>query len=325
MRESPPVFIVGCPRSGTALLRDLIRAHPAFEIPGESHFIPALARGWPDPLSERTARRLAKRILALRWVRAWRLELAPSDFVDCRTYADLVTRLYRACASRAGKPRWGDKTPEYVLDIPLLRQVFPGCRVLHIYRDGRDVWRSWRTVAVGPANACAAAVRWVRFVTAGVAAVHDDPAGGLNVRYEALLTEPEATLREVCRILGEPFHDGMQHPAPPPPGAIRDRPGRIVPTNTGRWRTGLPTEEQRLFEAVAGPTLAALGYDVDAEPVTLGRLSRGGWRIHDAVQWVGRRVVVDGRLEIQPHLASLVLPWARVRASLGLGRRPPSA
>ena len=73
MSGGGPFFIVGSPRSGTGLLRDLVRAHPAIEIPSESHFIPAFFHGYRDPLSERTARTLARRILALRWVRAWRL------------------------------------------------------------------------------------------------------------------------------------------------------------------------------------------------------------------------------------------------------------
>ena len=54
----------------------------AIEIPSESHFIPAFFHGYRDPLSERTARTLARRILALRRVRLWRLDLAPSDFAS---------------------------------------------------------------------------------------------------------------------------------------------------------------------------------------------------------------------------------------------------
>ena len=65
MSDGRPFFIVGSPRSGTGLLRDLVRAHPAIEIPSESHFIPVLFRGYCDPLSGRTASTLARRILAL--------------------------------------------------------------------------------------------------------------------------------------------------------------------------------------------------------------------------------------------------------------------
>jgi hypothetical protein len=132
MRASGPFFIVGSSRSGTGLLRDLIRAHPAIDVPRESHFIPPFFHGYRDPLSERTVRTLARRILALRWVRLWRLDLTPSDFQGCRTYAELVGRMYAAHAARSAKVRWGDKTPQYVLEIPALRALFPDCRILHI-------------------------------------------------------------------------------------------------------------------------------------------------------------------------------------------------
>jgi Sulfotransferase family len=64
-----PIFIVGCPRSGTNLLRDLLRSHPRLAFPGESHFIPEFYKGYGDPKNEREARRLGARILRVNWVR----------------------------------------------------------------------------------------------------------------------------------------------------------------------------------------------------------------------------------------------------------------
>jgi hypothetical protein len=44
----------------------------------------------------------------------------------------------------------GDKTPNYVLEIPTLLEIFPRAKVIHIYRDGRDVALSWRAIPLGP-------------------------------------------------------------------------------------------------------------------------------------------------------------------------------
>ncbi len=44
MSDGPPVFVVGCPRSGTTLLRLMLDAHPSLAIPPESHFIPGVYR-----------------------------------------------------------------------------------------------------------------------------------------------------------------------------------------------------------------------------------------------------------------------------------------
>ena len=108
--ERGPFFIVGSPRSGTGLLRDLVRAHPAIEIPSESHFIPALFHGYRDPLSERTARTLARRILALRWVRAWHLttSLRPTSRAAARmrsSSSGCTSRTPRARPRCAGETR----------------------------------------------------------------------------------------------------------------------------------------------------------------------------------------------------------------------------
>jgi hypothetical protein len=47
-----PIFIVGCPRSGTTLWRDLLRSHPRLTFPAEFHFIPELYRVYGDPSRE---------------------------------------------------------------------------------------------------------------------------------------------------------------------------------------------------------------------------------------------------------------------------------
>jgi len=38
--SNPCVFIVGCPRSGTTLLRRIVSAHPQIVITPEAHWIP---------------------------------------------------------------------------------------------------------------------------------------------------------------------------------------------------------------------------------------------------------------------------------------------
>lgn len=64
MTESP-IFIVGCPRSGKTLLRNLLRSHRNIAIPPESHFIPKFYKAFGNPSNEREAYQLANRILSL--------------------------------------------------------------------------------------------------------------------------------------------------------------------------------------------------------------------------------------------------------------------
>jgi hypothetical protein len=295
-----PIFVVGCSRSGTGLLRDLLRSHPSITFPLESHFIPGFYRGFGDPRTDREARALAARILRLGWVRRWDLRLDPSSLAHCRSYRELIAALYEELARREGKPRWGDKTPHYVADIPLLLELFPAARIIHIYRDGRDVALSWMATHFGPANLYTAAKAWKRLVTTG-RRDGGQSSSYLEVRYEALLSDPEETMRRVCDFTGEDFTDAVLRPSRLPRFPHRPILGRrprralsseteIVARNAGRWRREMTPRDRSLFEGVAGDLLAQLGYETEGATRSLSRGRRLACRAHAAGRITARRL-----------------------------------
>jgi len=291
--SNAPIFIVGCPRSGTTLLRDLLRSHPRLTFPPESHFIPSFDHGYGDPASVGEARQLAARILALRWVWRWRLPLTPDDFVDDRSFRAMLVRLYDAWARKEGKARWGDKTPHYVRAVPVLLRLFPEARVIHTIRDGRDVALSWLASRLEPRNLFTAAGAWRDFVSDGRAAGRAAPPGAyLEVRYERLITHLEPVMREVCAFIEEPFDAAVLRPnrlGPLPPAGAR-RPTRVsetdvVDANHGKWRTMMSRRDRALFETVAGDLLADLGYEVEGMTRRISAAERAWWRGHHALLW----------------------------------------
>lgn len=72
----------------------------------------------------------------------------------------------------------------------------------------------------------------------------------IEVRYERLVAEPEAVLRELCEFLDLPFEAGM----------LRAREGAQDPGRVGRWREDLSEYELTRFERFAGAALDDLGY-----------------------------------------------------------------
>lgn len=256
------MFIVGCPRSGTALLRDLLRAHPRLAFPGESHFIPAFWRAYGDPRTSREARALAARILRLRWVRAWELERDPASFAHHRTFAGLVDDLYSTYAVREGAPRWGDKTPQHALCMPLLLEVFPRAQFVHIVRDARDAARSLVRLDFGPRNLYAAGRYWRRLVTTARSDGRRlGPARYEEVRYESLVADPEAVVRDVLRFLGEDAAAGLRLPA-------------VDAARASSWRSEMPERDRHVVEAAAGGVLAELGYPTAAPAPALSNPRR---------------------------------------------------
>jgi hypothetical protein len=75
----------------------------------------------------------------------------------------------------------------------------------------------------------------------------------LEVRYEDLIADPEATLRRVCDFIELDFDPAMVDP--PDRSAIETA---LAPV--GGWRERLEPEQLEAFEEVAGPMLDELGY-----------------------------------------------------------------
>jgi hypothetical protein len=271
-----PVFVVGCSRSGTTLLRLMLNSHPSLAIPDESHFIIDVHRSAAARRDPATA--LGKALSHRRFARwgldpalVWRLaEQAPP-----RCYAEAMTVIFAAYAQREGKPRWGDKSPPYAAHLPLLAELFPLARFVHVIRDGREVAASLAAHRWAPTTPIACASYWrAQAGAAREAGWKLGPGRYLEVRLERLIAEPDATLRRVCEFIGEPFDRKMldyrgraqesvwsgdvdhRHLHDPPTPALRD------------WRAGLGAGTQRAVQAAAQPLLAELGY-AELEPATL--------------------------------------------------------
>jgi hypothetical protein len=318
---SGPVFIVGCPRSGTTLLRDLLCSHPRITIPPESHFIPLFERAFGDPGSDEAAWRLARHILATPRVAAWEITAGREDFAGLRSFSQVTRRVFELWAAKQGKPRWGDKTPHYVRDIPLLLHLFPDSRVIHIIRDGRDVALSWLRTRLEPRNLYMAARLWREMVERGRQDGARLGAGAyLELRYEALLAEPEASMRSVCAFLGEAFDPAVLRPTRLESDRRRFEGRRqvfaksIIADNTGKWASAMSSRERARFESVAGALLAELGYPVEGLGRRLSRVEELFWEVDHGCRHVAG---IFRRLrKARERRAAAAIVWAKFHSLL---------
>jgi len=157
-----PVFLVGCARTGSTLLRHVLNRSPEVAIAPETHF---MRRADRLRLSERLAaartpgglRTLVDTLYTVDhhsrtgyW--AWlRRSIDPDEFADRLATTDRSARaLFRLCIdlyverSSAGRiPRViGEKTPSHLLFVPTLVEWFPGTLVIHTFRDPRAIYAS---------------------------------------------------------------------------------------------------------------------------------------------------------------------------------------
>ena len=269
------VFLVGMPRSGTKLLRDLLNRHPEIAIfPNESHFFPAMHERAAKHGDLRKRESFSKLYADLEDTRFFRrlgaqgIRIDPDEWFRRLRGGDarhVLAAMFECYGELTGSRIVGDKTPEYVTQVPAMSQLVPGAKFVHIIRDPRDYAVSMRK-AWGK-SLPRAAQRWKAWIRKFRADAGRCAVAFIEVQYEELVTEPRRTLERLCTFLGVPFHEDMLTLARPAEN-LGDAQGEttIVADNFGKWRRQLTEAEVRRIEAIAGSLMAELGYTPEHEP-----------------------------------------------------------
>jgi hypothetical protein len=284
-------IIVGAPRSGTTLLRLMLDSHPELAIPPETGFL-ALAE--PPTrmnleyhygfLSAVTGFPPGEPLWPDYGISAQEFDAALTK-IDPFDIADGFRTFYRMYASRMKKPRWGDKTPAYVLNITTIGQLLPEARFIHIVRDGRDVCLSWQQTWFRPSDDLfVLALHWRNRVLAGRRQGEANP-NYLEVRYEDLIGDAPRTLAGICRFIELDFDPSMlryheraavrlkeHRERKRADGTVfvsqdqrfRNQLSTMRPLDTSRvlaWRAKLNADQRRQFSETAGDVLQMFGYE----------------------------------------------------------------
>jgi hypothetical protein len=127
-------------------------------------------------------------------------------FKGKQTYDRLFALLEEHYAEQLGKPRWGDKSLNTERYTDLILEAYPGARIIHMVRDPRDRFSSslkrWKVIRSGIGGATALWLKTIR-----LAKLHQTryPSQYKIVRYEDLAAQPEKTLQDICKFIGEKY------------------------------------------------------------------------------------------------------------------------
>jgi hypothetical protein len=282
---NPYLFIVGCPRSGTTLLRRLVDTHPLVAVIDEMRWIASFFERREGLTPEGLVTpELVDRLLA--YDRFANLEISREqlrrsiDTADPVSYPTFVTGIFDLYGQAQGKSLVGDKTPRYARRIGTLHTLWPEAKFVHIIRDGRDVclsvlnWNKAERTAGRYASweedpVSTTALWWERKVRK---AREDGAALGPGLYhetlYEDLVEDPERECKRLCEFLGVPYDDAMIRFAEGKtktdlPNARKTPKKAWLPITSGmrNWRTEMPATEIQRFEAAAGNLLEELGYE----------------------------------------------------------------
>lgn len=273
-----PFFIIGVPRSGTTLLRLMLNSHSRIHIPAESKFIVPVYKKYKK-YENSVPRECWDEIIG--FMEAIGAEDGfPFYGKDVKkavmergviSLADFIKLPFRVSSERADKSRWGDKTPGYVSYIEILDHLFPGCQIIHMIRDGRDVAVSTIPLEWGPNTIFGAARCWKRLLVEGqLAGKKLGEKRYIEVKYENLVANPVAVLEEVVDFLGEKYDKKMlaYHKSVELEKSTVNKSwhklvkSAPVVSRVGRYSQKLSAARISAFEFVAGKELQKNGYSV---------------------------------------------------------------
>jgi hypothetical protein len=204
-KTKAPFFILGCVRSGTTMLRNVLRMHPHLACPEETHLY-----RWAEPYGTHNYRHVVSNNTTLKRHREMD-GISEAEFAAMLEAATSRAELYRRYMAlfmsrkKPGATRWFDKTPQNVYGAALAASM-PGTRFVHIVRNPENIVASLR---LGKVMKVADLVGAVNYWNEAVDILHTLKRAYskrvYELRYEDFVQRPEQELKNLLAFLGEPY------------------------------------------------------------------------------------------------------------------------
>lgn len=282
-KSDRPIFIVGCERSGTTLLRLILHSHPNIAIPPQTKFLKKLYKRrilFGNLSKEKNKQKLAQWIMdrfnkktKLNDIGLKPLKVRDGILESPPTFGSVVAVVFKLYSEKFGKTRWGDKRPYFIKYLPQLLSLFPRAQIIHVIRDGRDCMASLFEMPWWEKDIGNTIFNWQEAIYNGIKAKKSLPIDQyFELRYEDLIENPEFWVKKVCEFLNEDYTPAMLEFQKISEVAVPDYKMRwhyatrekISSQSIGRWKKDLKAWEINLFEIIAGKELSTCGYNLSS-------------------------------------------------------------
>ena len=315
-RKNAPVFVVGCPRSGTTVLYHMLLSAGGFAVyRSETNVFNLLAPRFGGMHSARDRKKLMEVWLNSIMFRVSGLDaksVAAKVIEECHNAGDFLRIVMGEIARNQKVERWADCTPEHLLYMAEIKRQIPNALFIHIIRDGRDValsyvkqgwthplpWDSSESLVM-------AGLYWSWVVKQGHECGKHLGADYQEVRFEELVTHSQETLSRLSNFID---HDldcetiqraGIGSVSEPNSSFGREA-GTFDPV--GRWRSKMSAREIEDFEALVGDRLRELGYPLASKRRTASlraiRLRTTYFTMFQTKQWLKTRTPLGRRVKL---------------------------
>ncbi len=280
-RNKAPVFVLGCPRSGTTVLYHMLLSAGDFAVyRAESNVFNLLVPRFRGMRSAADRQELLKLWVRSKLFRVSGLdadEISAKIMAECRSGGDFLRIVMQEVARKQGTARWADCTPDHLLYMEEIKRQMPDALFIHIIRDGRDVALSyvkqgWSYPLPWDRDEClgVAGLYWEWVIRKGRERGKRLGADYQEVRFEELITNPQETLSRLGLFIDHDLdYDRIQRAGI---GSV-SRPNSSFASESeetfnpvARWKTKMPPEQLAAFEELVGDFLLELGYSLSSEP-----------------------------------------------------------
>lgn len=266
-------FIGGAPRSGTTLLGSILGSHPSVVATPESAFKTDVFRDLQKSPAELDSQAFAAYLRGHRDFKTWDALLDLGGFghgVGQSAVAAVVERAvmcYARSVDKGAAEVWVDHTPHNPKFAVTLNELFPGCKMVLVVRDGRAVANSSVPLRWGPNTVFHAAAVWGIHTAYALAA--EEALGSARthrIRFEDLVSDPHGVLPELCNFLGLDFDpvmlEGKDYVVPMAHRKLHPLVGQAPSAaRADAWQHSLLARDIEIFEAATGELLSMLGYE----------------------------------------------------------------
>lgn len=285
------LFIIGMPRSGTKLFRELLNNHKEIFIPEiETLFIPQLLKKYGDKRLtsievNQVISELKGSLFFFYYTQKYEFDLSTLEIRNV-TIVDLINHLFVQLAEQRDihASVLGDKSPNYINYIELLQKNYSSAKFIHIVRDPRDYVLSMEN-AWGK-NMFRAAYRWNK----SIIRLNNNLSENIyEIKYEELIRSPEHVLTKVCDFLSISFDKSMIKLNRSVENLGEAKFDKIKKDNSNKFLDNLSNNQLRKIENLVFEGLQKYNYEIYSTNiinVKINRIRLLYWKFFDALNLI---------------------------------------